>query len=123
MPVGEEEFHLIDPATRSLTPDAGLILSERRWAERADAELQRSTIETRTTVCHTLTELRTQLICLRRQLTAAAAEVGRSILAAGTAPICDPRWQRITPTPRFEQMLNDYLLIARHFALKVPSIF
>jgi carboxylate-amine ligase len=109
----EEEFHLIDPVTRSLTPDADLILSGGQWEERFDAELQRSTIETRTAVCRTLSELRAQLARLRQELIAAATEVGRSIVAAGTVPTCDWRQQQITPTPRFEQMLNDYQLIAR----------
>lgn len=109
----EEEFHLVDPVTRALTPDAALILSLGHWEGRVDAELQRSTIETRTTVCCTLGELRAQLVRLRRELIAAAAEVGRSIVAAGTAPMCDWRQQRITPTPRFEKMLDNYQLVAR----------
>jgi glutamate---cysteine ligase / carboxylate-amine ligase len=109
----EEEFHLVDPVTRSLTPDADLILSGGQWEEHFDAELQRSTIETRTAVCRTLSELRAQLARLRQELIAAATEVGRSIVAAGTVPACDWRQQRITPTPRFEQMLDDYQLVAR----------
>jgi glutamate---cysteine ligase / carboxylate-amine ligase len=109
----EEEFHLVDPITRSLTPDAELILTGGRGEGRADAELQRSTVETRTTVCHTLSELRAQLTRLRQDLIAVAAEVGRCIVAAGTVPTCDWRQQRITSTPRFEKIAYDYQLVAR----------
>lgn len=109
----EEEFHLVDPVTRTLTSDAALILSSGDWEGRAGPELQGSMIETRTTVCHTLGELRAQLVRLRRELAAAAAEIGRGIVAAGTVPTCDWRQQRITSTPRFKQMLDDYQHVAR----------
>ncbi|HWB71925.1 MAG TPA: glutamate--cysteine ligase [Egibacteraceae bacterium] len=109
----EEEFHLVDPVTRSLTPDAELVLSGRTWDERVVAELQRSMIETRTGVCRTLGQLRDQLVDLRRELIAAAGEVERWVVAAGTVPSFDWRQQRITPDPRFERMAHDFQHVAR----------
>ncbi|MGH8901719.1 MAG: carboxylate-amine ligase [Egibacteraceae bacterium] len=109
----EEEFHVIDPVTRWLAPDAGLILGRRDWDGRADVELQRSTVETRTSVCRTLDELRGELTGLRHDVIDAAVEVGRSVVAAGTAPMFDVAEQRITATPRFERMADDYEILAR----------
>ncbi|MGH8909050.1 MAG: carboxylate-amine ligase [Egibacteraceae bacterium] len=109
----EEEFHVIDPVTRRLTPGAGLILARREWDGRVDAELQRSTVETRTAVCRTLGELRSQLMGLRHEVIDAAVEVGRSVVAAGMAPMLDVAEQRITATARFALMADDYQIVAR----------
>src|ERR687894_3237479 len=109
----EEEFHLVDPVTCTSAPDAALILSRGDWEGRVSPELQASMIETRTAVCDTLGELRAQLVCSRRELVAAAAEIGCGLVAAGTMPTCDWSEQRITSTPRFEQMLENYQLVAR----------
>jgi carboxylate-amine ligase len=108
----EEEFHVIDPVTRRLAPDAELILA-RGWDGRVDGEMQQSTVETRTAVCRTLSELRSQLTGLRHDVIDAAVEVGRSVVAAGTAPMFDLATQRITATPRFERMADDYQILAR----------
>jgi glutamate---cysteine ligase / carboxylate-amine ligase len=109
----EEEFHVIDPVTRCLVPDAGLILDHSEWDGHADAELQQSTVETRTGVCRTLDELRGQLTGLRHDMIDTAVEVGRSVIAAGTAPIFDTTEQRITATPRFQRMADNYQILAR----------
>lgn len=109
----EEEFHVIDPVTRRLVPDAGLILGRSEWDGRADAELHQSTVETRTAVCRTLGELRGQLTGLRHDVIDAAVEVGRSVVAAGTVPMFDVAEQRITATPRFERMADGYQILAR----------
>lgn len=107
----EEEFHLVDPATRSLAPDGPRVLAV--GSGEVDSELQCSTVETRTDVLTGLSELHGELRRLREALVTDADRVGRWVVAAGTYPASDWRQQRITPKPRYERMLADYQHLAR----------
>ena len=53
----EEEFHVVDLATRRAAPEVDALLTKLDGAEFAP-ELQRSLVETNTPVCGTLDELR-----------------------------------------------------------------
>jgi carboxylate-amine ligase len=109
----EEEFHLVDLATRRLAPRAGEVLgglsaSVRTYA----AELQQSVVETNTEVVVTLDALRDNLVDLRSELSAAARVRGLGVASAGMMPLSVPDLA-ITETPRFRRMLADYQLLVR----------
>ncbi|RGA03386.1 YbdK family carboxylate-amine ligase [Microbispora triticiradicis] len=113
MAVGvEEEFHIVDLATRQLVPRAGLLLQQLR-SDHFTQELQRSVLETGTTPRTRLEDLAGELTGLRADAVAAAEGLGLGIAAAGTVPLLDPEAMKISPDPRYEQMLDDYQVLAR----------
>lgn len=110
----EEEFHLVDPRSRSLVPRSASVLQQ--VATRAggpEHELHAALVETATPVCLTLAELRSALRHQRGALLEAAAAAGLHVAGSGTVPLLDLDRQTITPTPRFVQMLDDYQQLAR----------
>ncbi len=115
----EEEFFVVDPTTRALAPGAQVILdhladqglaSGRDYSY--DHEFRASMIESRTPVCRSLGDVRFELERQRSILIRAALDVGRWIMAAGMAPLADWEGQRITPTPRYQQIAQHYQKVA-----------
>lgn len=83
----EEEYQIIDPVTRDLTPgfDA-LVTSEDAQLADVKAELHQCQVEIGTKVCSSISELRTELVKLRGLVIKAAAQHGLTIASAGTHP-------------------------------------
>ncbi|MBW3605608.1 MAG: carboxylate--amine ligase/circularly permuted type 2 ATP-grasp protein [Actinobacteria bacterium] len=108
----EEEFHVVDLDSRELVPRGPEIL-ERLPADSFTAELHRSMVETNSDVFTDLEDLRAQLLALRRRAADVAAALGLGIAAVGTVPLVEAEELRVTKTSRFEQMLDDYQLLAR----------
>jgi len=122
----EEEFHLVDLATRRLTPRATDVLAQLTNRAPASsragsasvkssggfaAELQQSVVETNSAVTNELGELRGHLVELRRELSRTAEALGIGVAAAGMMPLSVPL--TITENPRFRRMLADYQLLVR----------
>jgi YbdK family carboxylate-amine ligase len=108
----EEEFHIVDTRTRHLVCRSQLLLDalpEDRFAE----ELQRSTVESNTKPYHRLEDLARDLRVLRGTLIGQAEQLGLGIVASGSAPLADPEQMKVSPDPRYEQMLDDYQLLTR----------
>ncbi|MBW9207162.1 carboxylate--amine ligase/circularly permuted type 2 ATP-grasp protein [Mumia sp. zg.B17] len=107
----EEELHLIDRESRTLSPSAPRLLS-RLPGENFSAELQRSTIETNTNVVTGLAGLREELISLRKQLITVAESEGIGVAAVGTAPRSSYDEDfGLTATGRFGRMQQEYRLL------------
>ena len=111
----EEEYQIVDPATRQLRSRAGRVLPLARESvgDEVTGELYQSQIEVGTPVCRTLAEARAELKRLRRAVVAAAARDGDRIMAAGTHPFS--RWedQELTPRERYVGLLDHYQQLAR----------
>ena len=106
----EEELHLIDLRSGALAtraPDVLVNLPVTSYA----AELHASTVEINTGVHTSLSDLRENLVGLRRRLVAAAGEVELGVAAVGTVPLPAPGGPEITSTERFEQMRHDYQML------------
>ncbi|MCW2904357.1 MAG: hypothetical protein JWO67_6622 [Streptosporangiaceae bacterium] len=113
MAVGvEEEFHTVDLETHRLLPRADSLL-EQLPADRFGAELQRSVVETNSRPFVRLIDLAEDLAALRRSVVAAAEPLGLGIVAAGTVPVADLDTLKVTPDPRYENMLEEYQALAR----------
>ncbi|MGI8330553.1 glutamate--cysteine ligase [Actinomadura scrupuli] len=113
MAVGvEEEFHTVDLETRRLMPRADSLLQQLP-ADRFSGELQRSVVETNSRPFIRLVDLVEDLAALRRGVVAAAEPLGLGIVAAGTVPIVDLEALKVTPDPRYENMLEEYQILAR----------
>ena len=108
----EEELHVVDRGTRELVPRGPEIL-RRLPDDSYAAELHRSVVETNTPVCTGLDELRGHLVRLRRTAVDLADGLGLGLVATGTVPLVDPETLSITPTSRYQRMLDDYQLLAR----------
>jgi carboxylate-amine ligase len=108
----EEEFHVVDLDSRELVPRGPEVL-ERLPSDQFTAELHRSMVETNSDVFTDLDDLRDALLRMRRQIADVAETLGLGIVAAGTVPLVEAEEMRMTPTSRFEQMHDDYQLLAR----------
>jgi carboxylate-amine ligase len=108
----EEEFHILDLATRQLAPRAGELL-ERLPAGPFTAELLASVVETNSAPTTDLAALRADLVALRGRLAAVAEHLGLGPVAAGSPPIVDPAAVEISHDARYLQMSEDYQVLAR----------
>ena len=103
----EEELHVVDLASGRLSARAPELLRGLP-DEGFSFELQRSTVETNTPVCTTLTELRAEIIRLRKLAETVAAEAALGVAATGTAPLSRTGDFELTALGRFSRMQQDY---------------
>jgi glutamate---cysteine ligase / carboxylate-amine ligase len=106
----EEELHLIDLERWELSARAPQLLS-RLPSGSYSAEIQRTTVETNTAVVRTLSDLRDELVRLRRGLVAAADREGLGVAAVGTAPRSTFADFELTSTGRYGRMHEQYRLL------------
>ena len=104
----EEEYQIVDPETRGLSPAGEAVLerAQQSLGEQAAPELRTSQIEVMTPVCSTLAEVRAELQRLRRGVIEAAGEEGARIAAASTHPFSSWREQPITPKERYRKIVE-----------------
>ena len=106
----EEELHLVDLQRWELSARAPQILS--RLPERFySAEIQRTTVETNTSVVTSLFELRDELLRLRKDLVEVAGREGLGVAAVGTAPRSTFADFGLTATGRYGRMQEQYRLL------------
>ena len=106
----EEEFHIVDLATRRLTGQADMLM-RRLPADRFGWEMQRSVLEANSRPWSGLTELAEDIAGLRQAAVAAAEPLGLGIVAAGTVPLADPSTLQVTPDPRYEHIRDEYRML------------
>jgi carboxylate-amine ligase len=108
----EEEFHVVDLESRELVAQGPKILDQLP-KERYSDELQRSVVESNIPVRNTLDGLREEILRSRRKLVGVATPLGLGVVAAGTVPLVDLPSLDVTPSSRYERMLDDYQLLVR----------
>ncbi|WP_113704128.1 carboxylate-amine ligase [Nonomuraea lactucae] len=108
----EEEFHLIDAETRHLAFRSGELLG-RLPKDRFGQELLRSAVEANSRPYTTLRALARDLAGLRGTLVTAAEGLGLGIVAAGSVPLGEVEGMKVSPDPRYEQMLDHYQHLTR----------
>src|SRR3954468_4047301 len=106
----EEELHLVDLDRWELSARAPQLLS-RLPAASYSAEIQRTTVETNSAVVASLSDLREELLRLRRALVTAAAREGLGVAAVGTAPRSTFADFELTATGRYSRMQEQYRLL------------
>lgn len=90
----EEEYLLVDLATRDLVSDPPADLLQRCIAEtdgRVSPEFLRSQLEVKTSVCGSIDSMRRELTALRRKVCEVAGEYGIAPIAASTHPFARPQ--------------------------------
>ena len=116
----EEEYFLVDRATRDVVedpPPAMLADCEALLAGQVSPEFLRSQIEIGTRVCTSLAEARADLRHLRRTVAAVAARHGMAPVAAATHPFA--RWdaQKTTERRRYADLRDDLQGVVRRLAI------
>lgn len=97
----EEEFLLLDPGG-ALTPLAGEVV--RLTGPGVGPEFMAFQVETATSVCHRLEDLRADLVRLRRESTEAAHRVGARLVASGLPPFAAGSVAEVTQDPRYRRL-------------------
>ena len=109
----EEEYLLVDPATRELATDPPATILAQCRALISDGggavapEFLRAQIEVGTPVCQSIGEARARLMHLRGCVAAAAKAHGLAPIAASTHPFADWRRQRHTDHDRYNHLAED----------------
>ena len=112
----EEEFCVVDSGTGQLRPRADRVLpaAEARLGGQVEGELHRSQVETGTTVCVTLAEVRQELTRLRRSVQEAAESAGCAVLSTGTHPTAGPEDSEINRSKdRYRRLEREFQAVAR----------
>lgn len=118
----EWELQLVDLDTRELTSAAIDIIGDLFPDGPSDQakikhELLQCTIEVVTGICATVREARADLRESVRAVSDAAAARNVGVLCAGTHPTSHWLDQKITPQPRYEQLVEELQWIARRFQI------
>src|SRR6266496_602757 len=111
----EEEFQLIDPATRELRSHIQQIIEGGKTIlqEQLKAELHQSIVELDTSICNDARAAREEAIRLRSGLAALAETQGLKIASSGTHPFSHWMDQLITRHDRYATVVEDMQQIAR----------
>jgi carboxylate-amine ligase len=116
----EEEYLLVDRATRDLVPDAPAGLFEecqKALKTQVTPEFLRSQIEVGTAVCNTVEEARADLARLRRTVAEISGRYGLAPIAASTHPFAAWNEQRHTDKERYNLLARDLQGTARRLVI------
>lgn len=118
----EWELELIDRDTRELTSGATDILTEiapvpGEEHPKAKHELLESTIEIITGICSTVAEAREDLAGTLKEVQVAAAKRNLGVMCSGTHPFTDWSTQKISPNPRYAQLVEQMQWLARRLQI------
>ncbi len=116
----EEEYLLVDKATRGLVvdlPESFLSDCEARAGNQVTTELLRSQVEIGTKVCSNMQEVREDLTRLRGVIVDVSEKYGLAPIAASTHPFS--RWadQKHTEKDRYEALANEMAGAARRMVI------
>jgi carboxylate-amine ligase len=112
----EEEYMLLDNETFDLVQHIDTVLAAVQGHElepRINPELMQSVLEIATPVCHTIADVRDQLLELRGYVSGIAREQGLRVGSAGTHPFSLFERQRITAKDRYRALVDQMQYIAR----------
>jgi len=111
----EEEFQIVDPATRELKSHVSEILDEGKLllGEKIKPEMIQSMIEVGTGVCANIEEARTDITTLRCIISSLAKKKGMAIVAASTHPFSKWSEQEIYDGDRYKLLVDELQMVAR----------
>ncbi len=111
----EEEFMIIDPATRELVSHMHEVVEGGKTIlnEQVKAEMHKAVVELGTNICHDVKEARAEVKKLRSIISGIARNQNCCIGGAGAHPFS--RWQdaMITDHPRYQEIVNEMQDAAR----------
>jgi glutamate---cysteine ligase / carboxylate-amine ligase len=115
----EEEYQIIDPDTRGLSAFVQQMIDDSKLVlgEQVKPEFMQSQIEVGSRICQDVSEVRSEIIRLRRAVHEIAQKNGRSIVAASTHPFS--RWdeQPITTGERYAALAQSTQMVGRRMLI------
>ncbi|MCB8927827.1 MAG: carboxylate-amine ligase [Ardenticatenaceae bacterium] len=116
----EEEYQIIEPKSRNLHAYISELLSQDQQRDvklNLMPELMQSQVEVGSNVCRNISEVRQEVVRLRRAVTELADANGVAIAAASTHPFA--RWdeQSITEGVRYKELLDDMQGVAKRLLI------
>ena len=113
----EEEFQLVDPVSRALSPAVEEVLTAGEGTQLITSELSRSCVEMLSPVFDSASDLARELPGLRREVRTLARSRGAEIVAAGTHPFSEPTEQPLTGGDRNRRVEEEMGWVARTQAI------
>jgi glutamate---cysteine ligase / carboxylate-amine ligase len=116
----EEEYFLVDLATRDLAvdpPEALMRVCREILGEHVTPEFRRCQIEVGTSVCNTIAQARSQIALYRRTIAVEAKQHGLGLIAASTHPFADWSTQVTTAKERYTQLERDLRTVAERLLI------
>jgi carboxylate-amine ligase len=116
----EEEYLLVDPASRDLVaapPEEFMARCQAALGSRVTYEFLRAQVEVGTGVCRDVGQARAELRELRATVAATARTFGMAIIAASTHPFADWRAQRQVEKERYLILLRDMQALAQRMLI------
>ena len=113
----EEEFQLVDPASRALVPAVDDVISAGDGTNLVTSELSRSCVEMVSPIFGTVAGLAGELPALRREVGALARAGGAEIVAAGTHPFSEPTEQPLAGGVHNRRLEHEMGWVARTQAI------
>ncbi|HEX2609142.1 MAG TPA: carboxylate-amine ligase [Flavisolibacter sp.] len=111
----EEEYMVMDPATRELKSHEQKIVQEGQKIikDKVKAEMHQAVVEVGTDICQDIEEAHKDVSVLRRTISDIAGGLGFSMGAAGTHPFSHWESQLITDHVRYNEIVNELQEAAR----------
>jgi carboxylate-amine ligase len=113
----EEEFQLVDPGSRRLTPVVDEVLAAGEGSRLITSELSRSCVEMLSPVYESAADLARELPGLRREVRDLARSRGVEIVAAGAHPFSEPTEQPLTGDDHNRRLEEEMGWVARTQAI------
>jgi carboxylate-amine ligase len=116
----EEEYLLVDPASRDLVaapPPEFMQRCQERLGERVTHEFLQAQVEIGTSVCEDVGTVRAQLAHLRATVAATAREFGMATIAASTHPFAIWRAQKKVKKERYMVLARDMQTLASRLVI------
>jgi len=111
----EEEYMVVDPATRELKSHEQKIVSEGQKVikDKVKAEMHQAVVEVGTDICQNIEEARKDVSTLRKTISQIAGSLGLWVGASGTHPFSHWESQLITDHARYNEIVNELQEAAR----------
>jgi carboxylate-amine ligase len=111
----EEEYMVLDPATRELKSHEQKIVQEGQKVikDKVKAEMHQAVVEVGTDICADVDEAWEDVATLRRTISGIAGSLGFAMGAAGTHPFSHWESQLITDHVRYNEIVNELQEAAR----------
>lgn len=116
----EEEYLVVDRETRDLIkspPPAMWKAINEVVGEAATHEFLKAQIEIRTGVCTKVSEARSEVAQLRRDLSGIVTEYGGALIASSTHPFANWAHQETTEDDRYLRLADDFQQVARQLVI------
>ena len=111
----EEEYMVVDPATRELRSHEQRIVNEGQKVikDKVKAEMHQAVVEVGTDICENVDEAFKDVSFLRKTISGIAEDIGLWVGASGTHPFSHWQSQLITDHVRYSQIINELQEAAR----------